>query len=279
MVINCNGNKHVVNIYNYSPSTVVVENHTLGTWNEKVEPTCDKDGSVAHYVCSDCSKYVDKNGNIIDNIIIDKLGHDYGNCISNQDGTHYKTCNNDNAHELKSNCLLEWVVTKEAGDSAGEKIGTCKECGYEVVEVIPPVHDCVFGDFIIDKAPTCTESGEKSKHCANEICNERTEITVIDPTGHKKDNVEKNDSSHWYLCDCGAKHGEDAHEFTSKVVKEATNKEKGKIEHTCNACGYVKTEDIPMVEGSGCNGSINSLIISVSTLFALLVLIRRKKLI
>ncbi len=40
----------------------------------------------------------------------------------------------------------------------------------------------IYGDFTVEKEPTCTEPGIKSKHC---ICGKtRTEITVIEPLGH-----------------------------------------------------------------------------------------------
>ena len=38
--------------------------------------------------------------------------------------------------------------------------------------------------FSVDKEPSCTESGIESRHCEDEGCDKRTEITVIPPLGH-----------------------------------------------------------------------------------------------
>ena len=43
-------------------------------------------------------------------------------------------------------------------------------------------HDCENVDFTIDLEPTCTETGSKSKHCTR--CDEKSEITVVEATGH-----------------------------------------------------------------------------------------------
>lgn len=54
-------------------------------------------------------------------------------------------------------------------------------CGKEYTEVAKD-RTHVYGDFVIDKEPTCTEPGIKSKHC---ICGQtRLDITVIEPLGH-----------------------------------------------------------------------------------------------
>ena len=54
-------------------------------------------------------------------------------------------------------------------------------CGKEYTRVAAE-RTHVYGDFTIDKEPTCTEPGIKSKHC---ICGKtRIDITVIEPLGH-----------------------------------------------------------------------------------------------
>ncbi len=54
-------------------------------------------------------------------------------------------------------------------------------CGKEYTEIAKD-RTHVYGDFTVEKAPTCTEPGIKSKHC---ICGQtRIDITVIEPLGH-----------------------------------------------------------------------------------------------
>ncbi len=61
-------------------------------------------------------------------------------------------------------------------------IYTC-ECGYTYVENLHHTGAChYYGDFVVEKSPTCTEYGLKSRYC---YCGKsRTDITLIDPLGH-----------------------------------------------------------------------------------------------
>ena len=44
---------------------------------ERIEPTCEKDGQIAHYGCLQCDHVFDENKNEIPTAIIKALGHDY----------------------------------------------------------------------------------------------------------------------------------------------------------------------------------------------------------
>lgn len=58
------------------------------------------------------------------------------------------------------------------------------DCGYSYSEEksIMGMGPHYYGDFTVDKEPTCTEYGLKSKHCHCEM--KRADITLIDPLGH-----------------------------------------------------------------------------------------------
>lgn len=45
-------------------------NHDLGTWNDEVSPTWEHEGTLGYYTCSNCGKYIDKSGNVIDDLTI-----------------------------------------------------------------------------------------------------------------------------------------------------------------------------------------------------------------
>lgn len=63
-----------------------------------------------------------------------------------------------------------------------ERLGYTCDCGYSYSEEKHVSRTHFFGGFTVDKAPTCTEYGLKSKHCH---CGKtRTEITEIKPLGH-----------------------------------------------------------------------------------------------
>ena len=87
---------------------------------------------------------------------------------------------------------------------AGSKTYGCKHCGITKVVAIPArCHN--FTEWHIDKAPTCTETGLKSRHCQNTVATDEYEAcsyaengVVIPATGH-------HDSDGDYKCDdCGA---------------------------------------------------------------------------
>ena len=86
----------------------------------------------------------------------------------------------------------------------GSKTYGCKHCGITKVVIIPArTHNMT--EWHIDKAPTCTETGLKSRHCQNTVATDEYEAcsyaengVVIPATGH-------HDSDGDYKCDdCGA---------------------------------------------------------------------------
>ena len=87
----------------------------------------------------------------------------------------------------------------------GMKYYVCKHCGEVTKEVVIPARTHNLTEWHIDKAPTCTETGLKSRYCQNteatedyEACNHKEENVVIPATGH-------HDSDEDYVCDdCGA---------------------------------------------------------------------------
>ena len=70
--------------------------------------TCTQSG-IKHSKCENC-------GELLSIQHIPTTGHDYGEWVSNNDGTHTKTCNIDNTHILTEDCV--------------NRNGTCKKCSY-----------------------------------------------------------------------------------------------------------------------------------------------------
>ena len=76
----------------------------------------------------------------------------------------------------------EETITKEATCTTdGEKTFTCTVCGDSYTEPIEAYgHD--FGDFVIDKEPTCEHGGSQSRHCSR--CEETTDIIILERLEH-----------------------------------------------------------------------------------------------
>ena len=97
----------------------------------------------------------------------------------------------------------------------------CDVCGEsysdkdDAESIIPALGHSFSDEYTVDKAATCTEEGEKSKHCSR--CDEKTDEQKIDALGH--DYVE------------------------TTVAPTCT--EKGTLTKTCSRCNDVVTEEIP----------------------------------
>ena len=128
--------------------------HTYGELIPRVNADCENDGAEAHYVCSVCSVWFDaeKVETAKENLILTKLGHDYtrqvvdviylksvATCTS--PAIYYCSCIKCNSSSYGS----EYEQTFEIGTSAPH----------------------VFGDWTLEKDPTCTEDGNiKYRSCS-----------------------------------------------------------------------------------------------------------------
>lgn len=93
---------------------------------------------------------------------------------------------------------------------------TCTVCGETKTETTAPATGHSYGDWVVDKEPTCTEEGSKSQACAN--CGDK-KSEPVPATGHSY--------GEWV------------------VDKEPTCMEEGSKSQTCAACGDKKTESVP----------------------------------
>lgn len=117
------------------------------------------------------------------------------------------------------------------GDAVEPKAATCTEDGWKEVGVCevcgehysyPTDENKLLAtghtwseDYVVDKEATCTEAGEKSKHCT--ICDAKEDVQEIPALGH---------------------------DFVSKVTKKATCTADGTLTYTCSRCNETKTETI-----------------------------------
>lgn len=117
------------------------------------------------------------------------------------------------------------------GDAVEAKAATCTEAGWKEVGVcevcgehysyptdenaIPATGHTWSEDYVVDKEATCTEAGEKSKHCT--VCDAKEDVQEIPALGH---------------------------DFVSKVTKKATCTADGTLTYTCSRCNETKTETI-----------------------------------
>ena len=121
-------------------------------------------------------------------------------------------------------CKADTVEAKAATctEDGWKEVGVCEVCGehysYPTEEnKLTATGHAWKEDYDVDKEPTCTEAGSKSRHCENKGCSEKTDVQEIKALGH---------------------------DYVSKVTKEATCTEKGTLTKTCSRCNDVVTEEI-----------------------------------
>ena len=75
--------------------------------------------------------------------------------------------------------------------------------------------------FTVDKEAGCTEAGEESRHCLDEGCGERTDVTEIPALGH---------------------------DYSAETTEDASCSKEGTITYTCSRCGDSYTESAKKAE-------------------------------
>lgn len=138
----------------------------------------------------------------------------------------------------------------------------CADCGeiegYETV----PAKGHRFGEFVVTKEPTCTETGVKERVC--EVCGEK-ETETVPALGHKgpfttvKAPTCTEAGSEKRICTvCGAEEVREVaplgHKGPFTVTREATCTEDGVQERDCTVCGAHEVVAIPAAHKFGENG-------------------------
>ncbi len=184
--------------------------------------TCTSTGEDL-YACANCGAE--------ETIVTAMLSHNYGEFVIDkaatytEEGEKSRYCDDCGARTeitviaklVCSSHNYEYTSTliKASCTTAGAELHTCTICD-ATKEVAIAKTDHTYGDFVVDKAPTYTEAGEKSKYCT--VCGNRTAITAIP-----------------VLEAC-------THDYKfTKTVTEATCTTEGEDLYTCDICGETTT--------------------------------------
>ena len=207
----------------------------------RTEASCTVDGVITKE-CAKCK--------IKEDVIIEATGH----------GTTYQVI------------ILE--PTPESEGSYEERCSICDEVLF--TGTIDKIALEYAKDFTVDKEPTCTESGSKSKHCITKGYEHfKTEITELQALGHQvqaqwKVSIEATcttngmEEKHCLRCGEIVESREISalgHEYTILVKENATCTENGYITKECKRCGDKLTETI---EATG-HGSVHQLVVTPPT--------------
>mgnify|MGYP002673530847 CR=1 FL=1 len=179
--------------------------HTFGTLIDETPATCIAGGMKAHYKCTVCGKYFDKDKNetteeALKTPISPYYGHHFGFWVEEEYATcqtpgrkgykHCSICNKD--YDASNTVITDFVIPvnpdgHELGDLVAEVPATCKDTGVkahrdcnlcgkhcdpitrkEIADLtIPTTNNHTYGELIPEVSPTTTEFGVKEhKDCS-----------------------------------------------------------------------------------------------------------------
>ena len=188
--------------------------HSYGTWIEEVSATCENDGVKGHYECSSCHKYFDNNKNEINNVVINKLGH-----------------NLQHHDKLEPTCI----------EDGYEAYDTCTRCNYTTYKTINKLeHDLTHCEKL---EATCTSIGHEAyDECSR--CDYTTYKEIAKLPHDYKVEWSYDENGHYHECkNCDAKTNVTNHEFTWIIDKDSTCKEEGIKHEECEVCHYTRNEN------------------------------------
>ena len=196
-------------------TTIELKEHAYGTWIEEVPATCEQDGVKGHYECSNCHKYFDINKNEINNLAINKLGH---NLIYHD--------------KLEPTCIKDGY----------EAYDTCSRCDYTTYKTINKLgHDLIHHERL---EATCTSVG----HEAYDECS-RCDYTTYKEIGmlphDYKEEWSYDENGHYHECkNCNHKEDESVHSYLWIIDTEPTEETTGIKHEECETCHYTRNENI-----------------------------------
>ena len=246
------------------------DKEALHDWKKKTvikEPTCTEAGEML-LTCSVCGATKTEP--------IPATGHSFYSSWSSDSEYHWHAASCGHT-EIKDKEEHDWKQEsfKAATCTDSGRIGyRCSVCNETKTEIIPATghtfsaewfsdefthwhaatcdHTDVKGNESlhewnegIEKAPTCTEDGERISTCG--VCG-KTKTEVLSATGHSYYSAwSSDDDYHWHASSCGHDtiKDKDAHLWDSGMVKPASCTAAGSITYKCTVCNATKTEIIP----------------------------------
>ena len=171
--------------------------HRLSFISGKTE-TCEKDGIIAHFVCTKCNKIFDEKEQEIteEDLIIKKTGHTPDGIWKDYGEYHRQSC-------LK--CKEKLDISNHTGKARCEEKAVCNICGARYGE--PAEHS--FGILNRRIEPTCQSEGREAyyrcKECGKLFNENKDEISekdlVIKKSNHNTGNYWQSDGvKHWRKC-------------------------------------------------------------------------------
>ena len=256
-----------------------IHTHSLGEWVEKIDATCEENGTLGHYTCSECNKNFDKGLKELQSLVIEANGHalsDWGNSTATCDevGTEARTCENCDYKETREVPPLGhklWVwnskipATCEEDGIVGHYLCSVCQKGFdaekrELESLVIEAKGHTFGKW--QGTASCTEAGEEFRECSS--C-DYVEVRDFVATGHDFSDfipfhratcTENGTLGHYHCQRCEKNFDEDFCELDSVLIEaeghslsewgnsSATCLDGGTETRACENCSYSETRSV-----------------------------------
>lgn len=148
------------------------------------------------------------------------------------------------------------TVKKATKNKEGEKVYTCRICGYTFTRILPATGH-IWSKWITDKQPTCTGSGHKYRICTKYPSDPHKEEEIIPKRGHSyKVKITPPTCTKrgfkTYTCErCGDTYMQPfggkalGHSYMESITKQPDCEYNGEKTYTCKVCGHTYTRILP----------------------------------
>ncbi len=264
---------------------VLGHTHTV-TKVDAAEATCEKDGNIEYWVCSGCGKYFadeDATEELAESaVVIPMTDHNWGEWQTlieptcTDKGVRVRSCGYNTLHKEVEELAPTGHTTVYFGavEATCDKPGNieywaCSKCGKmysdedcttEVSDVIIPATGHDWSEWTVTKPATCSATGTEERVCANDPSHKESHEIAIDGAAHTWGEWETvtpatctTDGVQVQHCIYNESHmqmeaipatGHKWSEWT--IVTKPTCDTAGSKTRTCEVCGGVETEDIPV---------------------------------
>ena len=217
-------------------------------------PTCLDQGYTTH-TCSVCD-------NVVVDTYVDALGHDYDAVVTaptcTEQGYTTYTCHCGETYvndyvAATGHSMGDWIIDTPADCvNKGIKHAECADCDYTEKEEIPAIGHSYEAEVT---APTCTAEGYTTYTCH---CGDSYVDNYVSALGHSHEAEVTAptctaEGYTTYTCHCGDSYVDNyvaalGHSYGEwEVEKDATHTEEGVKSHSCENCGDVESEAIPVI--------------------------------
>ena len=132
-------------------------------FTETVTPATHFAGGYTTYTCDCDYAYVGNE--------TEKLDHTWGDWVANEDGTHTRTCTDNDGGEETGTCEYTTVVTEPTCCAEGYTTKTCTVCGDVIItDRVPATNEHNWGEWTVEVPATTTTPGSDKRVCTNDGC-------------------------------------------------------------------------------------------------------------